>query len=160
MQRSAWLAPNTLPYMKLGLTVKTGKTAEKFKARARSISWGDQKKCHRLKSKGITPMISSVAGNNWKENLIAFLLLLETISLDSSISRIKGRCWQQGKDGNHMKSEVVFVGDGERETGFSCAPVAEASPSAPILPTAFQSLFPPMPRQSKGRCNDFMFSQK
>lgn len=33
-----WLTSNTLPYMKLGLIVKTGKMAEKFKVCAISIS--------------------------------------------------------------------------------------------------------------------------
>ena len=67
-----------------------------------------------------------------------------------------------GKDafgGNHMKSDGVSVGEGERDRIFLW-PVAEASRAALIMPSAFQSSFPPMPRRRKGLCNDFTLSQK
>lgn len=98
-----------------------------------------QRKCQRLKSKRIPPVISSVAGSSRKKNFVTLLLLLETIgpsnpSNERMVPAPGERRDSQDSDGVHA---------GSRATGFP-ARLAHRHPRVPRV-CQLHSRAPPLP---------------
>lgn len=146
-----------------------GETARKFKTPIGFICLKGPRKCQRFKTEEFFHDSTS-SQQSWERESSDIPASLGNILTRRSKLTNKRRVltteerwwlwWPNRLRGNHMKSNGVSAGEGERETGFSYAPVAQASQSALVLPSAFQSSFPHMPRRNEGLCNDFTLGQK